>query len=109
MHSASKKGESGPGYGEILLRRTSLKFVSRRDTVEGSGAAEGPCRPGQFGRVGRSCWQDTDDSVRALANHAGLVPVAVVPMPFVGLEEKLPPTALHVPGSGKRRAMGGLV
>jgi len=107
--SEQKKGESGPGYGEILLRRTSLKFVPRRDTVEGSGAAWHPGRPGQFGRSGRDRGQDTDDSGRALADKAGVFPVTVVPVPFVGREERCAPAAIQVPMGDKRHVMGSLV
>lgn len=91
------------------MRRTSLKIVSRRDTVEGSGAAEYTNRPGQFGRVGRNRGQDTDDSGRALADRAGLVPVAVGTVPFGGLDKKPSPTAFKMPISGKRRTMCGLM
>ena len=54
--------------------------------MEGAGAAQYPNWLGQFGRIRRNCGQDADDSGRALADHAGLVPVTVVTVPFGGSE-----------------------
>lgn len=77
--------------------------------MEGAGAAQYPNRPGQFERIGRNRGQDADDSGRALADRAGLVPVAVVTVSFGGLEKKPSPTAFNVTMSGKRRTMRGLM